>query len=284
MPKFESFDSDSYIDREEDGRAFENQKVVLDKLSKKFPKFKSMLTALVLTTLALSVPESTKSNDVKSEISISQIDVGNQELIKSALENIDSAVFRDAARSIHTEFEAIELESPRNFLYSGVSDYSSLNDKIVINDDFEGEIPESAQNVFINYSFTASEVVDFQGSDLNIFNRTQTVFNIDSIEEDFSPELETQRIQLQGFGANKKEALQNALESAVGFFGLEVESKDNLVLGGDSQVTTSNLGTTGRYFIKEYKLVEEEEIQDENGLSLYRIVLDIIGGKVIEDK
>lgn len=268
----------------EGGGAFENQKVVLDKLSKKFPKFKSVLTALVLTTLALSIPESTKSNAIKSETSITQIDVDNQELIKSALENIDSAVFRDAARSIHTEFEAIELESPRDFLYSGVSDYSSLNDKIVINDDFEGEIPESAQNVFINYSFTTSEVVDFQGSDLNIFNRTQTVFNIDSIEEDFSPELETKRIQLQGFGINKKEALQNALESAVGFFGLEVESKDYLVLRGDGQVTTSNLSTTGRYFIKEYKIVEEEESQDENGLSLYQVVLDIIGGKVVEDK
>jgi len=284
MPKFESFDSGPQVDYRESSDSFESQRAVLDKLSHKFPKFKSLLTALAVATLALSVPESTKSNDIKSETSITQAEVNDQELIKVALENIDNPSFKDVARSIQAEFDAIELESPEDFLYSQVSDYSGLNDEIVINDVFEGDIPDSAQNISVGYSFSTSEVINYQDSNLDVFSRTQFVFDIRSVDEQSSLEPELKRIQLKGFGANKKEAIQNALESAVAFFGIEVESKDELASGFDGQVTTSTIQNTGRFFVKEYKLVEEDESQDETGLAPYRVVLDIVGAKIDENK
>lgn len=290
MPKFESFAPQAEnLEEAEVETSFKERKSVIEKLTNKFPKLRSLVLAFITTTAAMSAPEFVQSHEPVEGTKMEQ-KADEQETAEAALEKITDQDFKNIVEKIGKETDSFGSEAPKNSLYGETLDYTELNRGVTLKESKKGTVPESARNVFVNYELASGESTKVSSSGANIFSRTKSSFYIAPAEKGSA--VEGGKIEMQGIGSTRSEALQNALENSVNFLGISVDtgtSLDEQAIDSDKpsfeSTLTTKTKTGGRHFISEYRIVRGEEVKEGMGKKgEYKVIVEITGGQFVPEK
>ena len=128
----------------------------------------------------------------------------------------------------------------------------------------------------------------------NMMDGTKSAFYISPTEK--GTIVEGGKVQIEGIGLSRTEALQNALEHSVMFLGEEVttntelnermEDSDN---PSSKTILTETIKTGGKHFVKEYKIKKVEQgkgtimVTGGDGKE-YHVTVEITGGQFTPEK
>ena len=295
MPKFESF-APVESQKNEVETSLENRKGVIEKLTSKFPRLRPLVLAFITSTAALTAPELAGSYEPAQEAKIEH--KATRETAEAALEKISDQAFKDAVKKIEDEMASIGSNMPTNSIYSEVWKSVEVNHGATVNEKKNGSLPESAQNIFIS-SEHASGMLSKDGREngksiANMMDGTKSAFYISPTEK--GTIVEGGKVQIEGIGLSRTEALQNALEHSVMFLGEEVttntelnermEDSDN---PSSKTILTETIKTGGKHFVKEYKIKKVEQgkgtimVTGGDGKE-YHVTVEITGGQFTPEK
>lgn len=297
MPKFESFAPKVENLESDVETSLEKRKSVIEKLTNKFPKLRSLILAFITTTVALSAPELAQANEPVQGTKIEQKASRTEEgTVETALKKIDDQQFKDIVEKIKTEMALFNSDIPTNSLYGENWEYTTVNNGVTQKENKIGSLPESAQNVFINSEHMLGQCTKDGVSDgkriANTMDSTKSLFYILPTEK--GTIIEGGKIELEGIGRTRSEALQNALENSVSFLGVDVASatelNDKIEDGKKASFETTltkTIKTGSRHFVKEYKIIKVEQgkgkIIGGDGQE-YHVTVEITGGQFIPEK
>ena len=309
MSKFESFAPKVENPESEAETSLEKRKSVIEKLTNKFPKLRSLVLAFVTTTAALSAPELAQTNEPVQGTKIEQKASRPEETAEAALEKISDQKFKDVVQKLKDEMALIGVNVPTNSLYSEVSESMSVNNGNTFNENKIGNLPESAQNVFINSEhvsgYSSQDKHNGDNGSANMMDGIKSVFYVSPVEK--GSIIEGGKIEIKGFGHTRSEALQNALEDGAKFLEVEIASNttldDKMEDRGDKSsfetTLTSTIKSGSKHFVKEYKIINDEQPKGEKysdgghrvyGSGFYgdnqehRVTIEITGGQFTPEK
>jgi len=287
MPKFESFIPKTKAENETKN-SLENNRTVIEKLTRKFPKLHSLILAFITTAAVMSAPEFAQSSDSEKRAKIEQkASLPEQETAETAIEKISDLEFKDEVEKIQREMNSFGSDLPKNAIYSAAWDYTQINEGITLKENNAGDIPESATEVFVRSENIHGEST--QGSSLgeNMFSRMKSSFYILPAERGLI--VEGGKIEMQGIGNTRAEALQSALKNYVMFLGQDIDTtKISDETNGIENILTSTTKTVAGHFINKYRIIQDEEVKDDINTSGinggYKVVVEITGGQFTPEK
>lgn len=278
MSNIESIFSPEYNEESE----LDERGRVIERLTSKFPRFKSLIMAFITTTASLSAPE------------LIEADAGT-ETATQAMEKITDQEFKESVNKIENLMALVGSNIPTNSVYSEIWGCKEINRGVTIDEIPKGELPESAQNVFIGHQQLSGNVIGMlkngEKDTANIMDATKSVFYISPAEG--GSIIEGGATEIKGVGHTRSEALQNALENAAGFLGETVSSNSELVdktsdNGSDSHINnsfTEVIQVNSHQFISEYRIINGEETNDGNvNNNEYHVTIEIKGGTFTPEK
>ena len=290
MSKFESFTPTVESSEDKNEISLEQRKSIIENVINKFPRLRSLVLAFITTTTVMSAPESAEPavpvQGTKIEQKALRTDVETAEM---ALEKVSDQEFKDTVNKIEAEMKDVGSNIPTNSLYSEIWKSTCINGGATFNEKKSGSLPESAQHVFIGAEHM-SGIYTHDGAIANMFDGTKSSFYVSPTEN--GSIVEGGKIEIEGIGSTRGEALQNALEHSVMFLGEEVTSNTelhdkNVDDGKDSSAESSLtevIKTGGKHFITEYKIVKGKEVKDGRGDKEYRVTVEIQGGTFTPEK
>lgn len=266
MSSFESFAPKPTREESAPSSAFEQRGVALENLAKKFPKFKSLMMTFVLTTAAFSAPEFLRASEPTPETEGEQEDTVSEKVTHEELKSAFSKLWE--------RVDGLGTKVPENPTYLDTLEHLNANSTHTFSDTDSGTLPESAQDIVIGHevaTVTADHAVTGStGDSVDLVQGMKSVFYVAPVEGGSITEGGTS--QITGFGSTRAEALQNALESAVNFMGVDISSGSKLEdssMTGDNvsaaeSALTSHTETKSRHVLKGYKILED--VQPSGGV------------------
>ncbi|MCX6716471.1 MAG: hypothetical protein NTV72_00925 [Candidatus Taylorbacteria bacterium] len=257
------------------------EKGVVDGLLNKFPKLKTLILAFATAASVMSAPELTKA------------EVGTAE---AALEKINDKDFKDVVKKIESEMFMVGSNIPTNSTYKEVWNCIEVNKGATFSEKKDGVLPESAENVSIS-SECMSGMISKDGAEggesiANMMDGTASAFSITPVEIEKGTVIEGGKVEIDGIGSTRVEALQNALEHSVMFLGEEVETDKEL--NTETKDTDHSASTKtafneivkrgGKHFIQGYKIVKGEEVDGGAGKKEYKVTVEVRGGQFTPEK
>jgi len=298
MPSFESFTPKPAREEFVFSSALEQRRATLENLTKKFPGLKSIVMAFVLTTAALSAPELAHSNEHTKETNIEQQDVHD-----AAHEEITHQELKSAFQKLWRTIDGVGADVPIDATYRSTLESLSVNGASTVSDEASGTLPDSAQDIVIGHevaTVAADHTTMTNHSAVDMVEGLKSTFYVSPIEQGSIVEGGTS--QVIGFGSTRAEALQNALENAATFMGVDIssdlKSKSASTTGDDSFTaeiaSKSHTSANSKHILKGYKIIGDEQPSDgvytdgqksvsSDNLSdsEHRVTVEIIGGTLV---
>jgi len=290
MQQFESLPVTKSVERES-LNSLEKRMDTIKRLVQRFPTYKSLILAFITST-APGVQAQFVGGQMGSQATTfeqSSITAENRETAETALKNIDDQGFKSVVAGIEDKVDIIGSVIPENSLYTEEFTHKDINGGKTLTQKSTGSLPESANNVFIGTERISTSISLQTGFQINTMNGIKSVFYMyPGIEGDI---LEGKKIKMQGVGSTRAEALQNALEESILFFGLEVKT-DNVLKNRDSkdaQNSSSELfvdatSTKGLSYITEFSVIHGGETVNNFGATEHSVTIEVRGGQLIPQK
>ncbi|MDO8483072.1 MAG: hypothetical protein Q7S86_04630 [bacterium] len=145
-----------------------------------------------------------------------ELDALTQELIKGVMENSNTP---HAGELIFGNVLACD---------DGGSYDVRKSERVAINENVRGELPEQAEKVVIRGGSISTTTEGQTNKVVSINSSTRSAFTLSGIAEGFDIVPVGEKLPFKGFGTSKKDALQNALDGAASFFGDEIKTDTSL--------------------------------------------------------
>jgi len=271
--------------------SLEKRMGTIKRLTQKFPTYKSLILAFITST-APGVQSQFVGGQMGSQattVEQSSITTENRETAETALKKIDDQGFKSVVAEIGTQMNIIGSVISKNSLYTEEFTHENINGGQTLTQKSTGSLPESANNVFIGTERISTSISLQTGFEINTMNGIKSVFYMyPGTEGDI---LVGKKIETQGVGSTRAEALQNALEESVLLFGLEVRA-DSVLENRDSkeaqnlpsELFVDTTSTKGLSYITEFSVIHGGETVNTFGVTEYSVTIEVQGGQLIPQK
>jgi hypothetical protein len=215
----------------------EERREAIDRVIQALPQLRPVILAFVTSTALMSAPEYVRADTGKTTAEDSQ-------------ENGSEAS------------PEIRFEIPPAAFYEHRMSLDSKDGDENIQVHADGTIPESAENVVIGLNRNTDSRLQTVNGGGDIRHTFTNDFYILPIEGESSSAEGGKAFEMKGVGETPQEALQNALEEAVDFMGLYVESEKSLEEKSDGDTASSDFSdhitTRSAHPIKGFRVIEQQ--------------------------
>ncbi len=263
---------------------------IIEKIGKKFPKLKPLIFAFATSIVTFSEPEFASAQEAqKTHVASKSAETADEALQK--LSDIDFLSFIDNVSKIRAEIALVGREIPENVIYANIREYEAIDRGTTFREDNKGTLPESAESIMICIEFAHGDSIKAVYPDGKEFvhtaGGTKSAFYVRHAEG--GKFTEGGKFEVQGRGATKGDALQNALESTSLFLGGDISTRDELSDKklDDAEGTYSESGmvsvltTKTEHYIKSYRIIEYKEVFSDEGEITCMVTVEVVGGSML---
>lgn len=251
----------------------------IENLSARFPKLKAVIFAF-LTTTSVLLPDTAHSTDIPNNPTVTETMVAGQSSIREKLATLTDANFKIFAEKIFDLINSNTDELPTNTSYVNIIQYSNLNSEESISNTFNGNLPESGNNILITSKRAHGQIEkDSYLDGANSYSLAKSTFAISPLEN--VSLVEGEGVETQGIGSSLQEALQNALAESMHRLGVSIEnetSADTEELANQNAVSFTK--ATSQHIISKYSILSIETNTDDADNPQFKVLVSVTSGVI----